>query len=353
MKIVNVISSLESEAAGPTYTVISLTKSTVALGNEVTLYSLGSADKALCEGVAHFTAPADLDRFSLNKKLLRSRALNRVLMASCDADVFHIHGLWRMPNVYPANAARQHGRPLVLSPHGMLGKDALRFSRQAKRVFWAFAQGQAVRQVNCFHATSEQEYEEIRNFGLKQPVAIIPHGVDTPPLDMVLAAPEHAHAPYVVSLGRIHPKKALDRLIQAWALVVQEFPQWQLKIVGPSEIGYADQLQHLINKLGLNTIQISGPIFGQEKLALLRDAELFALPTLNENFAMTVPESLVCGTPVISTKGAPWSGLETNACGWWIEHGVRTACGCAKASNVFIKRPEARNGNAWPPLDGT
>ncbi len=283
------------------------------------------------------TAPADFDRFSLNKKLLRSGALNRALMASCDIDVFHIHGLWRMPNVYPAKAARRYGRPLVLSPHGMLGKDALRFSRQAKRVFWAFAQGEAVRQVNCFHATSEQEYEEIRNFGLKQPVAIIPHGIDAPPLDMVLAAHEQSPAPYVVSLGRIHPKKALDRLIRAWALIVQDFPQWQLKIVGPSEIGYADQLQRLTKELSLDAVQISGPIFGQEKLALLRDAELFALPTLNENFAMTVPESLVCGTPVISSKGAPWSGLETNACGWWIEHGVESLAAALRRAMSLSK----------------
>jgi glycosyltransferase involved in cell wall biosynthesis len=67
-----------------------------------------------------------------------------------------------------------------------------------------------------------------------------------------------------------------------------------------------------------------GPLYGSEKAAAYREATVFVLPTLNENFAMTVAEALAQGTPVISTKGAPWAGLEQNGCGWWIDHGAES-----------------------------
>ena len=74
--------------------------------------------------------------------------------------------------------------------------------------------------------------------------------------------------------------------------------------------------------LGLTRVSVEGPIYGDAKTAAYREADLFVLPTLNENFGLTVAEALAAGTPAISTKGAPWSGLESEGCGWWIDHGV-------------------------------
>ena len=85
-----------------------------------------------------------------------------------------------MPNIEAARAARHAGKPLVHSPRGMLAPAALAFSRLKKRVFWRFFQGPAIRQAACLHATSEEEYQEIRVFGLVQPVAIIRNGINLP-----------------------------------------------------------------------------------------------------------------------------------------------------------------------------
>jgi glycosyltransferase involved in cell wall biosynthesis len=71
----------------------------------------------------------------------------------------------------------------------------------------------------------------------------------------------------------------------------------------------------------LTRVDVEGPVYGPAKLDAYRQADLFVLPTLNENFGMAVAEALAVGVPVISTKGAPWSGLEREGCGWWIEHG--------------------------------
>src|SRR5262249_10933006 len=122
--------------------------------------------------------------------------------------------------------------------------------------------------------------------------------------------------------GRIHPKKGLDHLIRAWAKVETGYDHWRLRIVGPAELGHDAELRTLAENLKLSRVSIEPAIYGDRKYAAFREADIFVLPTLNENFAMTVAEALAAGTPVISTKGAPWAGLEVNRCGWWIDHGI-------------------------------
>ena len=99
-------------------------------------------------------------------------------------------------------------------------------------------------------------------------------------------------------------------------------PEWRLRIVGPDELGHARELAALAAELKTKRVSIEGPVAGDAKTAAYREADLFVLPTLNENFAITVAEALAAGTPVIATKGAPWRGLEREGCGWWVDHGV-------------------------------
>jgi glycosyltransferase involved in cell wall biosynthesis len=352
VRIVQTVSSIEAEASGPSYSVPRLCRALAVLGHEVDLLSLGAPCRAEHGTWRDQRFARDHHRFGPLGRLGASASMRRALMAS-QADVFHTHGLWMLPNVYPAGAARARAAPLVLSPRGMLGPEALRFSRARKRVFWALLQGRAARQAACLHATAEQEAEDIRAFGLTQPVAVIPNGIDLPEAPPAAGPPSPA-SPFVLSLGRIHPKKGLDRLVRAWARVAPAFPHWRLKLVGPSELGHAAELARLARSLDLASVDIAGPVFGAEKTALLTDAELFALPTLNENFAMTVAESLSLGTPVISTRGAPWAGLATHRCGWWIEHGVEPLA--AALATAMSLPPEERRamgarGRAWMARD--
>jgi glycosyltransferase involved in cell wall biosynthesis len=350
MRALHTVSSIESEASGPAYSVPRLCRALAARGAGVDLLSLGAPSETVRDGYVDRRCAADSHWPGPLRRLGASRAMRDALLRS-DAQLFHTHGLWMLPNVYPAWAARARRKPFILAPRGMLGAEALRFSRLKKRVFWRFLQGGAVRLVSCFHATAEQEYEDIRAFGLNQPVAIVPNGIDLP-------APSRPRdtgsAPTVLSLGRIHPKKGLDRLVRAWAKIEAAYPDWRLSIVGPSEGGHADQLERLSRELGLRRVSISGPVFGDEKTRLLAEAELFVLPTLNENFALTVAESLACGTPVISTKGAPWAGLEANGCGWWIDHGpepMAATLSAAMSLSRDARRGMGERGRAWMERD--
>jgi glycosyltransferase involved in cell wall biosynthesis len=229
---------------------------------------------------------------------------------------------------------------------------ALAFSPLKKRAFWALFQGRAVRSAACILATSEQEYEEMRSFGLTNPIAIIPTGVDLPELREQWPGPSVERV--VLSLGRIHPKKGLSRLVRAWAKVEAKHRRWRLKIIGPPEAGHDEELRALVTELGLARVSVEGPIPGDAKTTAYREADLFVLPTLNENFALTVAEALAAGTPVISTKGAPWSGLESEGCGWWIDHGVEPLA-AALAQAMALPRETLKamgnKGRAWMARD--
>jgi glycosyltransferase involved in cell wall biosynthesis len=235
------------------------------------------------------------------------------------SSILHVHGLWYMPSIYPSIVARRYGVPLIHAPQGTLGREALKFSRYRKNLMWYAAQKSAVDAASCLHATSEQEYSEIRDFGLRQPVAVIPNGVDV--ASVPSGVPERRGGRTALYLGRIHPIKGLDRLISAWGELEDNWPDWKLRIIGPDEGGYLNRLKHQTKELGLRRVSFEGSLFGSHKHNAYRSADIFVMPTLNENFAMTVAEALSQETPVICTKGAPWAGLEVNRCGWWVDHG--------------------------------
>ncbi|HJU16533.1 MAG TPA: glycosyltransferase [Stellaceae bacterium] len=326
LRAAHVIAGLDPAYGGPSYSVPRLCEALASVGVETMLLSVAEPESgpyyARHKGYRDCRFAWDYVHIPILRRLRSSRALSSALYdVAPTADVIHSHGLWLMPNIGAGRAAAGGVTPLVVSPRGMLAPVALAFSRWKKRAFWALLQGPVIRNAACIHATSEQEYEEIRGVGLTNPVAIIPNGIDLPGITAPPAARPAAER-VVLSLGRIHPKKGLARLVHAWSKVEAGYPGWRLRIVGPAELGHDDELRALAASLGLARISIEGPIYGEAKTAAYRDADIFVLPTLNENFGLTVAEALAAETPVISTKGAPWSGLEREGCGWWIDHGA-------------------------------
>jgi glycosyltransferase involved in cell wall biosynthesis len=341
LRSVHVIAGLDSAHGGPSYTVPRLCQALVAAGVDAQLLSVAAAKGCDIEpeGESVRCFPPDWASVPVVRQLRCSSGLRSALRELApNVDVIHNHGLWLMPNVKAGRAALLARKPFIVAPRGMLSSTALSFSRLKKRVVWALLQGDVVRRASCIHATSEQEHNEIRDFGLTNPVAIIPNGIDIPELDSHSTAANDAGR-IVLSLGRIHPKKGLDRLVRAWAKVEAAHLEWRLRIVGPDELGHARELAELAAELKTQRVSIEGPVAGAAKAEAYRDADLFVLPTLNENFAITVAEALAAGTPVIATKGAPWHGLEREDCGWWIDHGVEPLA--ATLTNAMAMGPGA------------
>lgn len=352
MKVVEIVASVANLSHGPSYSVPRLAEGLAHAGAEVDLFSVGEPSEEIRDGVRRRVFRHDIGGAPRIGHLRLSGPMNRALAdeAKAGAAVLHTHGLWLSPNIAPARIAQKAGRAFVISPRGMLGDAAMRFSSAQKRLVWSLFQKKAMQAAAFIHATSEGEAAEIRARGLTNPVVVIPNGIDIPPhADKVPGSERLA-----LSLGRIHPKKGLDRLVRAWAAAGPATAGWRLSIVGPSELGHADELRALAAQLGLANVAVGEGLFGEQKLAAYRQADLFILPTLNENFAMTVAESLAAGTPVISTKGAPWSGLLTHGCGWWIEHGEAAMAQVLKSALALPPDRLAamgERGRAWMAAD--
>jgi glycosyltransferase involved in cell wall biosynthesis len=184
-----------------------------------------------------------------------------------------------------------------------------------KRVFWPLLQRPALNFATCFFATSEGEYFDIRRMGFRQPVAVVPNGVDIPPCRELRRSSHRT----VLFLGRVHPIKGVDILLRAWNVVSARYPDWRLRIVGPDAEGHLERMQRLAASLRLERTEFCGPLYGSMKLEAYREADVFVLPTHSENFGVAVAEALAAGVPAIVTKGAPWSGLLDAEAGWWID----------------------------------
>lgn len=360
LAVVHVIAGVKAAHGGPSYSVPQLCRSLAQAGAKVHLLSVKYEDGAVAnqsEAEAGFFDRRfrwDYATVPLLRELRCSAELADALRnAAPFVDLIHDHGIWLMPNIMAGSAARRSGKPFIVSPRGMLAPAALEFSRLKKRAFWTLLQGSTMRYAACVHATSEQEYQEIRNFGLRNPVAIIANGIEIS--ERIPKGTKALESDRVVlSLGRLHPKKGLDTLLYAWSKVEVTNPGWRLRIVGPSEKGYNREVLALIARLGLSRVSVEGPLYGDAKAEAYGFADVFVLSSLNENFGQTVAEALAAKVPVICSKGAPWSGLEAYGCGWWIDHGVEPL---TRALEVAMALPGEKlaamgaKGSAWMARD--
>lgn len=320
LRIVHSVPTIQWEASGPSQSVPSLCAALARSGHDVELASVGGAWTRGNQPYRHFLAPRDFERWPILRELWFSSGLRRELASQAEAfDLVHSHSLWVMPNLYPALVARRSGKPLVVSPRGTLSAVALARSRWLKAAFWTVLQGPAVRSATCLHATSEQEYSDIRRAGLRQPVAIIPNGVDIPEASAETASQGSRTLLY---LGRLHPIKGLDNLLRAWQAVVRQFPEWNLRLVGPDEDGHRAELERLVSEFKIERVSFAGPRYGADKGVEYAAADLFVLPSHTENFGMSVAEALAHGIPVITTTGTPWSRVVEQCCGWYVSPDV-------------------------------
>jgi glycosyltransferase involved in cell wall biosynthesis len=319
MKVIQVVPHVGNEASGPTYSVVRLSQSLAALGDDVLLMSVKDGLLADSIGFKHNVYP----KARFPKPFWRSPGLYRALKReAANCDVIHSHSMWVMPNVYPGWVSRQKGIPLVLAPRGTMSAWALSNSAKKKQLFWALFQKRIVEQSACLHATAEQEYLDIRSAGFKQPVCIIPNGIDVPEISKLGPIGEGQNVGpgrEVLFLGRIHPVKGVDVLLSAWSKVAALRPEWRLRIVGPGEGDYVRRLKNRVTAEAITRCTIEGPLFGQEKHFAYQNSQIYILPSLSENFGMTVAESLANATPVITTTNAPWAELNAKRCGWSIE----------------------------------
>jgi glycosyltransferase involved in cell wall biosynthesis len=342
MRILHVVAGLPRNGGGLAEIVPRYAAATARLGHDVTIATVAernaplsvAADEAAAAGVNIIRCPPSLPR-----ALYHSREMSRRLPTLvARADLVHVHSNWTFPVWRAAHCALVAGKPLVMSPHGCLSPASLAHSAWKKRLAGLFDR-RYLRLASVIHATSEMERDWIERYVGKGPrIAVIPNGVEMQAFPGTPRGLKPAsRTRQVLYLGRLHPLKGLELLLDAWKGVggtnngrLEACPTgrhdrleacttgWELVIAGPDEQGTRAKLEAQARGLGLANVTFPGPLYGEEKAKALAEADLFVLPSRTENFGIAVAEALGAGLPVITTKGTPWSEI-AGSCGWWVD----------------------------------
>ncbi len=239
-------------------------------------------------------------------------------------DVFHLHSLWNPILHWAALKCRNNSIPYIISPRGTLEPWPLSQKIIKKRLSWFLYQKNDLLKSSCIHATSESEAINIRNLGIDTPIAVIPNGINVEnyPCFKSVGSEEKI----ILFLSRISPKKGVESLIRAWLSLPPNVKKgWKIRIVGEGDNGLDDDYYFKIKKLIKfsdleDTVILTGPKYGKDKIEELKNASLFILPTYSENFGMVIAEAMLSGVPVITTKETPWKILNDKKVGWWIDN---------------------------------
>jgi len=337
MKILHVIPLFTASRGGPIVSLSCLCGDLARFGHEVTIMAgKGGPNEEQVDppkGVRLVT-------FSFRRflGLFYSRPMKEHLrLRAREYDIIHSNGMWTLINHFTCAAVRREGAALVVSPRGMLEPWALNNHKTRKRALWTLYQRADLRAACCLHATAREEAYSLRALGLRNPIAVLPNGLDVsnmlnpPSRSGILDGLQIHDKKIVLFMSRIEPKKGLLHLAAAWGCLHRSFPEWRLVIAGPDENGHIREVRSELGRVGgLETASYVGPVYGEEKTALLARCDLFVLPTHSENFGVVIAEALASGRPVITTTGAPWRELNEQRCGWQIDIGAEPLERCLR-----------------------
>ena len=236
-------------------------------------------------------------------------------------DICHVHGIWLAHSLAVTRIAQQLGKPIVSSVHGMLEAWELANKKLKKEIYSHLFERHSLARSGSLRALSEQEAEEYRRFGLKNPVAIVPNGVSAlsrVDVSSFLAEfPELNGKPIVLFLGRIHRKKGIFNLVRSWPAVVRRHSDAHLLVAGPDYENAGAVARQMVSDLGIqNNVTFCGVLNGTSKLAALSLAKYFVLPSYSEGMSIAVLEALSIGLPVIITQACNVTNVIESGAGY-------------------------------------
>jgi glycosyltransferase involved in cell wall biosynthesis len=306
MKVLHVISGIDPRGGGPAEALRGLVTAQAANGLNVRVLAtfahgddLGFAAALQARGVTVRLVGPCRGRLGRHPDLSAAAA-----EAVAAADVVHIHALWEEVQHQAARTARLTEKPYLIRPCGMLDPWSLRQSRLKKSLYLFWRLRRHLNAAEALHFTSDAEHTGTVSLRLRPRAIVEPNGIDVS---------EYADLPargtfrqrwalpkartVLLFLGRLHPKKGLDLLLPAFARIEGDS---LLVVAGPSEPGYQRGLKAEAARLGIaDRVLFTGMLLGEDKLAAYVDADLFVLPSYQENFGMAVAEALAAGLPVV------------------------------------------------------
>lgn len=312
MKVLQTISSMRAADGGPSTCTYDLLKALQQTDAQVKLVTLKSSSEDLGDGESWLTL-LDNDAWSsvgFSKNMAK-------YLRDADVDIIHANALWAYHCHISAKVAREKKVPFLLTPHGMLMAGAIKRKKWKKWPLLKIWFNKDVAGAAALHATCMMEGQNIRRFGYNGPIAVIPNPM--PPVQWIDEIVENHSSKRIGFLGRLHPVKRVDKLIEGWKLLEEKADNAELVLIGSGAPEYEKYLRDLAAECKHGKITFQGFLKDKEKFQTLASLQALCLVSVYENFGMVVTEALSVGTPVIANITTQWSELNSCNCGWWID----------------------------------
>jgi len=344
LRVLHVIANLDPHHGGPPAAITGMCLALARRGHTVTIattddYEGGHSHQpgeALGEEVAVQYFPIQWPRrYGLSLPMVEG--LRRLIP---DFDLVHIHSLYLFHTLVTGHWCRALGVPYVVRPHGTLDPYLRRRSRLKKTVYNWLVERRNLDHAAAVHYTSADERDLVALLGFKAPAVVVPLGIDLREFDDLPQPgmfrrrhPALLDKTLIVFLGRLTPKKGLDLLAKAFGEVRRVVPQAHLVIAGPDDEGYGRQVRKFLADSGVDGhTTLLGMVAGREKLELLRDTDVWVLPSYTENFGLAVVEAMASGLPlVISNRVNIWNHIAAR------EAGLVVDCDASQVSQAICR----------------
>lgn len=308
IKCLHYLVSVDLEDGGVVRAVLDLCAVLAGHGHDVTLVTFNAKDvpETWLKGGSSLPKVVVLDRSGKGKAMEKAHAI------VSEANVLHLHTPWDPMNLRLAKLARREGVPYVVTIHGMLDDWSMCQKPWKKRAYLALVGQRLLERAAYVHCTAQEEQRQAKQWFPRGKTIVLPYILDIQPF-VNLPRIEEARrafpvlqndAPKVLFLSRVHPKKGVEVLIRAVAMLHAEGMTCETVIAGPGNRSYINQLQAMADEQGVaDHVHFVGMVKGSLKLSLYQACDVFVLPTHQENFGLVLPEAMACGTPVVTTRG--------------------------------------------------
>jgi len=313
MKILHVIANLAPRYGGPSQACWEMARAVAQLGHQVSIYTTNQDGPGELEvpldrpvrrdGVEIRYFPIQAPRF-WGASLPLALALKRRIPAS---DLVHIHSLYLFHDLVAGHWCRRFNVPYLMRPHGTLDPFIHRRHRGRKRLMELLFEDRNLRRAAALHFTTAEEKTLAAPFTFQTPGVVVPLGINweefahlPDPGGFRRRYPEIGDKTVILFFGRINFKKGLDILARAFGAVARRRRDVHLVITGPDNEGWGARVRTWLAEEGVaERTTFTGMLLGPEKLAVLRDAALFVLPSYAENFGLAVIEAMAAALPVV------------------------------------------------------
>ena len=331
MKIIHLIENLDDTYGGPAKSVPYLCKYLNDLGIETEILSIKYHENERNSIVEKYGLSWKSFKYDFIKKLRYSKNLKQYLeneVKKRDDIILHTHNLWNYIPYVASQISSKYNIPLVVAIRGSLYPWSLSQGKLQKQIAWRLFQEKMLQKSMIIHTTEKNELLAVKELGINTHTEIIPNGVEFSEFDnmrdkqtskKILNLKQNKK--YIFFISRLHPKKGLEFLINAWVKLATIYKDWDLLIVGPEyDKEYIENIKDVIKKENLeDRVVFTDMLEGEKRVAAFGASDLFVLPSHTENFGIAIAEAMVAQLPVVTTKGTPWQEIEENDAGWWVE----------------------------------